>query len=65
MGRPPVEVWVSRGPKGRGHWKVLVETLLEVAINPSIEPKDPRAGSTQAKQLQDKKCNPTISRYLD
>ena len=36
-----------------------METLLEVTINPTIEPKDPRAGLPEAKQLPGTKGNPT------
>ena len=54
----PVEAWVGRAsPQGEGHWQQqsrkipLAQTLLEVTINPTIEPIDPRALSSQTKQL--------------
>ena len=70
LGGSPVEVWVGRGsPQGLGHWQQQSEkvslgnpplvTLLEVIINPTIEPTDPRAGSPQYKQLPRREHNPT------
>ena len=54
----PVEAWVGRAsPQGGGHWQQqsrkipLAQTLLDVTINPTIEPIDPRALSPQSKQL--------------
>ena len=58
VGRSPVEVWVGRGSsqeRGTGNRSprrfLLAKALLEVAINPIMEPIDPRARSPQAKQL--------------
>ena len=60
-----MEVWVSRDPTGNPFpvedtgRSALASTLLEVTINPIIEPKDPSAGSPQAKQLPGRECKPT------
>jgi len=37
----------------------LALALLEVAINPTTEPVDPRAGLPQTKQLPGRECNPS------
>ena len=42
----------------------VVKTLLEVTINPTIEPKDSRAGCPQAKKLPGREHNPTHPRIV-
>ena len=66
VGGPPVEVGVGRGsPQGRGHWEVpLGVNPLAVCINPTIEPVDPRVGSTQGEQLPGMECNPTNQQII-
>ena len=61
-----MEVWVGRGPQQeRGHWKVPFGiTLLEFTINPTIEPLEHRAGSSEAKQLPGKECYPTLQQII-
>ena len=62
-----MEVWVSSGlPRGQRHWQqqfweVLLgkPALLEVVINPAIEPVDSRAESPQAKQLIEREPHPS------
>ena len=61
-----MEAWFGRGsPQGQGNGSsrlgksCLVYTLLEVTINPTIEPADPRVESPQAKQLTGREHSPT------
>ena len=42
----------------------MVLALLEVAINLTTEPIDPRAGLLQAKQLLGKEYNPTHQQII-
>ena len=42
----------------------LANALLEVAFNLTVEPEDPRAGSSQVKQLPGRERNPTHQEIL-
>ena len=56
-----MEVWVGRGSPGiralAAHLGRYPLALLEVAINPTRETVDPRAGMPQAKQLPGREPN--------
>ena len=66
-GGSPVEVWVSSGLlRGQRHWQQQFwevplgkRALLEVVINPAIEPVDSGAESPQAKQLIEREPHPS------
>ena len=69
-----MEASVSRGsPQGFRHSPLVSavlegppwhKTLLEVTINPTIEPIDPRTGSPQVKQLPRRGHNPTTEKWI-
>ena len=63
--------WGGVGWQGLRNWGVgnsslgrspLALILLEVTINPTIKPTDPRAGSSQAKKLPGESATPSTSR---
>ena len=64
-------LWVSRGPpQGWGHWQQqswkvpLVWALLKFAIDPTLEPIDPKTWSPRAKLLTGKGHNPTYQQIF-
>ena len=66
-----MEGWVSRGsPKVQGHWLQQSRKVpfgiapLEVTINLTIQPVEPRVGSPLAQQLPKRKHNPTHQQII-
>ena len=53
-----MKVWAHHGDKGTGS-SSPGRSLLEVAINPTIEPIEPRAGWPQVKTPTGREYNPT------
>ena len=71
VGGSPVEAWVGRGsPQGWGYWQQqsgkapLGIILLDVAIKPTMGLIEPRAVSSQARELPEKECSPTHQQII-